>query len=279
MHYLSYVSLPFFKRKYKTLAWTIGIRASYKLNYDLNRKRVFLDKVYYHILNKCDAAIFYMKEALTFWKGTKLNPEKIFEAHNTVVVESIDRSKYKKDSILFVGTLYKEKNIYELVDAYMDAYKKDCNIPVLNIVGNGAEYENLQRIVTESKLEGKVNLLGRIMDEKILSELFAKAYICISPNQAGLSVLKSLGYGVPFVTRYNSITGGELLNIKDGYNGILYKEYNELVDIILQTNISPKKFEEMGDNAYSFYKENATPENMANGVIAALDYVLQNDKK
>ena len=275
MHYLSYVSLPFFKRKYKTLAWTIGIRASYKRNYDLKRKHDFLDKVYCSILKRCDALIFYMKEATSFWKDTQLNKEKIFEAHNTVVVEPIDRDKYQKDSLLFVGTLYKEKNIYELIDAYIDAYKQDANIPVLNIVGDGAEYANLQRIIAENNFEKRINLLGRITDERILSELFAKAHICISPNQAGLSVLKSLGYGVPFVTRSNAITGGELLNIKDGYNGILYNEYKELVDIILQIQKDPEKFKMLGENAYDFYQTNATPQKMADGVISALDYVLK----
>ena len=281
MHYLMYVSLPFVSHKYKLLTWSIGIRASYTRKYDLHRKQTFLDKVFYSINAQCDAIIFYMREAIDFYRSNGINTDKVFIAHNTVEVLPIDKNQMKnKNSVLFVGTLYKEKNVYELINAYIEVLQTgNENIPTLIIVGDGAEYQNIKNIVDTNQLSKHIHLLGRITDENILRDLFSEALICVSPNQAGLSVLKSLGYGVPFVTRRNAITGGEILNIQDGINGILYDKYEDLVDIINDVIIHKDKYLEMGKNAYVYYQKNATPEIMANGVIDALDYVFNDNHK
>lgn len=274
MHYLMYISLPFIPHKYKLLTWSIGIRASYTRKYDLHRKQTFLDKVFYSINARCNAIIFYMREAIDFYRSNGINTDKVFIAHNTVEVLPINGNQIKnKNSILFVGTLYKEKNVYELINAYIEVLKTgDENIPALIIVGDGAEYQNIKNIVDTNQLSKHIHLLGRITDEKVLRDLFSEALICVSPNQAGLSVLKSMGYGVPFVTRRNAITGGEILNIQDGINGILYDKYEDLVRIIEETSIDKDKYIKLGQNAHDFYQKKATPEIMANGVISALDY-------
>ena len=279
MHYLMYVSLPFIPHKYKLLTWSIGIRASYTRKYDLQRKQTFLDKVFYLINAKCDAIIFYMREAIDFYRSNGINTDKVFIAHNTVEVLPIDKNQMKnKNSVLFVGTLYKEKNVYELINAYIEVLQtSNENIPTLIIVGDGAEYQNIKNIVDTNQLSKHIHLLGRITDENVLRDLFSEALICVSPNQAGLSVLKSMGYGVPFITRRNAITGGEILNIQDGINGILYDKYEDLVDIISDVTIHKNKYLEMGKNAYAYYQENATPKIMANGVIDALDYVFNDN--
>lgn len=277
MHCLMYVSLPFVPHKYKLLTWSIGIRASYTRKYDLQRKQTFLDKVFYSINAKCDAIIFYMRAAIDFYKSNGINTDKVFIAHNTVKVLPLERiQKKNKNSILFVGTLYKEKNVYELINAYIEVLRAgNENIPTLIIVGDGAEYQNIKNTVDTNKLSRYIHLLGRITDENVLRDLFSEALICVSPNQAGLSVLKSMGYGVPFVTRKNAITGGEILNIQDGINGILYDKYEDLVGIINEVTTHRNKYLEMGEKAYVYYQENATPEIMANGVINALDYVFR----
>jgi len=85
-----------------------------------------------------------------------------------------------------------------------------------------------------------------------ISKLFTKSLLCISPNQAGLSVLKSMGYGVPFVARENAITGGERLNIINNSNGILYNSQAELVDIISNSFLNKQEYIEMGRNAKEY---------------------------
>lgn len=275
LHYVSYCSLPFSRRKNKVIAWSIGIRASYTKRYDVTRDRLFLDKIYGYIMNKAEAVIFYMKEPITFW-GNRINKEKIFIAHNTVdVIHNKPLNTKSKNRILFVGTLYKEKKIYELLDAYIEAKMRNNldTFLVLDIIGKGEEFDKIKDIINQNKLSDSIILHGPIYDELKLEEFFSNSIICISPDQAGLSVLKSMGYGVPYITRENAITGGERLNIINGENGILYKNKEELINIISEAFSTPSKYYKMGVNAKKYYDSNATISHMAQGFLDAIDYV------
>lgn len=277
LHYFSYCYLPFIARNFKVIPWTVGIRASYTLRYDVNRKKDFIDWLYGNILNKSDAIIFYMKEPLKFWKNS-LNKDKIFIAHNTVeVLEKENNSYEEKNNILFVGTLYKEKKIYELIEAFIQVKdNRDANNFLrLEIIGEGAEYENIKNLIELHGLSSSILLHGPIYEERLLVKYFSQALVCISTDQAGLSVLKSMGYGVPYISRANAITGGELFNIIDNYNGLLYRHHEELVSIIEDIYKNPKRYIVMGNNAYNYYHTNSTPIQMAQGVLDAIDFVLK----
>lgn len=86
--------------------------------------------------------------------------------------------------------------------------------------------------MTKNNMVGLIVFHGAIYDENVLAERFAQALLCISPTQGGLSVPKSMGYGVPFVTRKDSITGGEIYHITPGVNGIMYVKDEELTSVI-----------------------------------------------
>lgn len=277
LHHFSYCSLPFIRRTYKVIAWTIGIRASYTRRYDVSRKIEFLDKIYGHILNKSDAIIFYMKAPIEFWSNL-INKDKVFIAHNTVEVLTCKiQNKSQKNRILFIGTLYKEKKIYELIEAFIEAKKKinEKNFLCLDIIGNGEEYHNIKKIIEDHGLSDSIILHGSVYDEIKIFEFFSKSLLCISPDQAGLSVLKSMGYGVPYVTRENAITGGERLNIINQENGVLYNSKEELVFIIEDAYKNPELYIDMGINAQKYYNDNATVRHMAQGFIDAINYVLR----
>ena len=59
----SYCVLPFLRRRFKLVNWSIGFRASYTNPYITSRKHVLADKVFQTILSRCDASIFYMEKA------------------------------------------------------------------------------------------------------------------------------------------------------------------------------------------------------------------------
>jgi glycosyltransferase involved in cell wall biosynthesis len=275
LHYLSFCVLPFTNFKFKTIAWTIGIRASYTKRYDVYKKKNLLDIIYGKILNQCNALIFYMDEPKKYWANI-IDYEKIFVAHNTV---EVIRSEFAINSlngrILFVGTLYKEKKIYELLNAFLQARKNSMNNLKLDIVGNGPEFNNVLNFVKDHGLTENIFLHGEIYDEIVLSKIFANSLVCISPDQAGLTVLKSMGYGRPFVTRRDAITGGERLNVIDGVNGLLYNNYSDLVEIIVKVANNPNYFIQLGQNAQKYYDENATINHMAKGFIDAVNFVAK----
>ena len=115
LHYLSFWALLLFRTNTKLIPWTIGIRASYKRLYSLTAKKRVIDLLYGKLLNSFDSVIFYMKQPILFWRGI-INEEKIFVAHNTVdVLENGPKQINYINSILFIGSLYKEKKMINLI--------------------------------------------------------------------------------------------------------------------------------------------------------------------
>lgn len=275
LHWISLLLLTKkIKRNFKLIYWTIGVSASYSNKFDENTRWDFLR---YFFLRDADALLFYSSYPIKKFVKNKFKKEMLFVAPNTVKITHEQNDEFSsclKDSILFVGTLYKEKGIIELLYAYNEAFLKNSNIPNLNVIGDGTEMPNIIKWVNDKKLNDKINLLGAIYDNNILQNYFKNALACISPNQAGLSVLSSMGYGVPFITKFDSITGGERLNITNNETGILYISNSDLVKIILGISFNKTKYLEMGIKAKKWYNEKRTPNHMVNGFTSAINYVI-----
>lgn len=273
--------IPFLPhKKFKIVTWTIGKYVTYDIPYDLDKRPSLKDKVFESIQDAAQACIFYMPEPIKYWEKHKgIDSNKYFVAHNTVEIAAYDKlPAYKdRDSFLFVGTLYRQKGINELIEAYNIAKKKRTELPKLNIVGKGAEEQTIREQIKELSLENDIILCGAIYDENILKDYFLNAKLCISPKQAGLSVPKSLGYGCPFVTHPDAITGGERNNIIDGQNGVYYNSVEELAQILV-SSIEEEKYARMAENARDYYHNVCPPEKMANGALQAIRYVLDNTK-
>lgn len=271
--FLQFRFLGYKPRKYKLIFWGIGVAADYSTRYDSNP--IIVEKLA-KVAKKADAMLFYSQYPIEKYVKKGVTRDKLFVANNTVKVIPDNASSYqKKDKIIFVGSLYKEKKIDRLLSAYLQAYQINKEIFDLYIVGDGIEKENIKRWVIEKGLSEKIHLLGAIYDESKLSALFGEALICVSPDQAGLSVLKSMGYGVPFVTSKNAITGGEIFNIVNGENGILLDSLDELKNILLDCVENSEKYSLMGEKAKDYYDKYCTIEIMAEGFINAIDYSIK----
>lgn len=266
--------LSILPRKHKFIFWSIGVPASYSVHFgegtdDEYRKRNSIEK-------HADANIFYTEEAKQLRISRGYDGPPIFVAHNTTQVIKRNLSLDDKDSILFIGSLHAAKGIQVLLDAYKSAYDENQNVVKLNIVGGGESLNSIKDWVLDNNLKEVINVLGPIYDEEMKADLFMKALACISPLQAGLSVLESMGYGVPFVTDANAITGGEAYNIKNGNNGYFVENLNteKLKNVILDITQNRDKYKKMGQNAYDYYWSCRKPEDMAKGVIDAVEYVM-----
>lgn len=275
MHVVSYCLLPYRPRNNKLTNWSIGFRVSYDHPYLTDRKHTFADKLFLSILSRCDSSIFYMEKSKEFWQGTSLDLNKVFVAPNTTNVLPIELEPDKKKNFLFVGTLYKGKGLDLLLQSYKKAIETAHIDNKLHIVGDGDERNSIEKYVKVNHLEEKVILHGAIFDEKLLAYHFSEALLCISPTQGGLSCPKSMGYGVPFVTKTTAITGGEIYHINPGVNGIMYENDNELIEILIDASRNTEKYIEMGKNAKEYYDNNATIKHMANGAMAAFEYAMK----
>ena len=223
-----------------------------------------------------DANIFYTEEAKKLRMEHGYDGPKIFVAHNTTKVPRREFTTEGRDSVLFIGSLHAAKGIQVLLDAYKLAYAENKELVKLNIVGGGEPLPQIRKWVDDNGLNDVIYAMGPIYDEEKKADLFMKSLVCISPLQAGLSVLESFGYGVPFITDANAITGGEAYNIKDGEMGYRIEgmDAEKLKDAILDITAQPEKYKEMGKKAYDYYWTCRKPEDMAQGVIDAVEYVM-----
>ena len=270
--------LPFRRnRSFIPVSWDIGVRVSYRRHYSLERTMDWDDRLYGRIMRRCAANIFYMPEPVDVWARRGIPREKLFVAHNTVAITQTPYSPEGRKDFLFIGKLYPEKRVDLLLDAFRDAYEaagRPEAFPLLHIVGGGSEESVLMEKARRDGIDRQVIFHHPIYDEVLLAPLFQRSILCISPHQAGLSVLKSFAYGTAFATRRDAITGGEIFNIRDGENGVLYDDDPALTSILSDAVVHPEKYLEMGRAAHRFYATDASPETMAGGILAAVRYAI-----
>ena len=273
LHVLPYILLGFrLNRNFSLTFWGIGVSASYTKKFDEDRK---LDIIRFRIMDKAESLVFYSDYPINRYIEHNVKREKLFVAQNTVYIDERIEIPIEKEHLLFVGSLYQEKRIYELLDAYLFAYRKNQKIAPLLIVGDGEERQNIENWIQMNQLQNNIIMKGAIYESVILKEIYRYAIASISPGQAGLSVLSSMAYGVPFVTTDDAITGGELFNIKHGYNGLLYDgEIEHLSKIIEILSLDHEKTQKMGLNAQNYYFEHRTMDKMIDGLRKAIDYSI-----
>lgn len=265
--WIKYSTLPWFN-KTPVIFHTIGVSASYGKGFDEHKE---WDRVRNFFYSKADALAFYTDYPIKKYEDMGIPREKMFVAPNTVAVTPI-RNVIKKDTLLVIGTLYREKGIQSLLDVYKEL-RSSCNLPLLNIIGKGPDYDVINQWIQDNDMKDLIVLHGAIYEIDEKAKYFAQALACISPKQAGLTVLESMGYGVPFVSTKNAITGGELLNVHNGVDGVVLDSESELSFVVRDISENPDKYIAMGVKAKEFYDRNRTPQHMAQGFWDAIQYV------
>lgn len=265
--WLKYSTLPWFN-KTPVIYHTIGVSASYEKGFDEHKE---WDKVRNFFYSRADALALYTDYPIKKYEALGTPREKMFVAPNTVAVSPI-KDSVKKNALLVIGTLYREKGIQSLLDVYKEL-RPTCKLPLLNIIGKGPDYDVINQWILENNMQDLIVLRGAIYDINEKAKYFAQALACISPKQAGLTVLESMGYGVPFVSTKNAITGGELFNVHNGVDGVVMESDYELADVVRDISEHPEKYIAMGERAKVFYDNNRTPKHMAQGFWDAIQYV------
>jgi len=247
--------LLFRRKQYKLGMFGIGVSASYKKRYDSDKKSFFLRRF---IVNKSDFSIFYERYPYVKYLSCGIEESKLSVAFNTVApISQFDVSEKQYSSIIFLGSLYKQKKIFDLLYAYDLAYRKiDELLPDLEIVGDGDEFNNISDWIKTNNYTAKIRLHGRIENDEVLFPILNRAIACVSPGQAGLTVQKCFSCGVPFVTCSDAITGGEIFSIIDGFTGFLYGgTIDELSCLLRRMALDKEGFKRMSSNCYAFYSQ------------------------
>ncbi|MBI2705136.1 MAG: glycosyltransferase family 4 protein [Actinobacteria bacterium] len=121
--------------------------------------------------------------------------------------------------VVAVGRLMPAKRFDELVHLCAQARESIVDLQLV-IVGDGYEYDNLSRLVSELSAEGWVRLAGRATDEEVV-DLYRSAWVVASASIAegwGMSLTEAAACGTPTVARH---IPGHIDAVADGTSGVL----------------------------------------------------------
>ena len=121
-------------------------------------------------------------------------------------------------NFIYVGRLVAEKKPELLLNAYatlVDRLPRTCN---LVFVGSGPMQEYLARRTAELGLSDRVRFTGHIADVQQLREFYSRAIASVSPGYVGLSLIQSLGFGVPMVIADDEPHAPEIEAVREGEN-------------------------------------------------------------
>lgn len=248
--------------RYKFLWWGLDIGKS---NF-ATRLKVYISRLGFPI-------IFYNEYNRDKMALLNLGSSQLFVANNTFDVGKRNRSYLNpvKNKILFVGSFDQRKRNDLLIIAFSEIVSKIPKNIELVFIGDGAEKSNSEFLVEELSLTDRIKFEGRIDDPVTLSTYYDEAIVSVSYGQAGLSVLQSLGFGVPYITKVNAISGGEISNITHEKTGYFCQDNIEsLKEYILKLALNVGLARELGENSYEYYTKYCTVDNMADGFDTAL---------
>jgi len=234
-----------------------------------------VDRLKLFLLSLSDANIFYSIKHRDEFELIGLKLGVSFVANNTVQIDNpIDTSILsKKCSFIHVGSLNYRKRLDVVIRAIARLREEGLGYN-FDIVGSGEEEANLKGLVKELALSNFVKFHGRISDEKELTLIYSKSIAAISPGQAGLAVLQSMAFGVPFVTSRNAISGGEKENIVNGKNGILLENVSveSFCTFVRRVHSGEHDLLLMGAEAFVTYRTSASMELMVDAFCDAITF-------
>ena len=189
-----------------------------------------------------DSYYKYIKEAydsadklITVGNGLKKELENYTDNNIEVIHNLVDFSKFKvKETekhegvkLFSLAYLVEGKGMEALIKAFNEAFK-DENV-TLKIGGDGEKRHELEALIKELNLESKVELLGMLSREEVVSEINnCDGFVLASEHETfGVVYIEAMALGKPVLGTKN---GGAEDIIRD-YNGILVenKNHKELV--------------------------------------------------
>jgi len=145
-----------------------------------------------------------------------------------------------------------------LIKAFYKAFSKNPHI-TLTIVGSGAEYNNLSKLISDLKIENQIFLYGRASRNEVLNLLkHSDAFVLSSIYETfGVVLIEAIACGLPVLS---TKSGGPESIIKSDRYGILC-EINEKEFTQQLVNLYENRFkfnkDEIRNYAVEHFSENA----------------------
>ena len=234
------------------------------------KKKKIIDSFRFFIASRYKGVLLYSQLVADYYINNSVDEKKVFVANNTIKVPKPKEYISKPKDILFIGTVNERKKLDDLLIAFFNILPEIDKDICLNVVGDGPMLDEYINLVENFEDPNRVIFHGRIESSEELEKLFSKSLLSVSLGQAGLSILHSFSFGVPFMSYKTAINGGELENIENLVTGCITEPDDLEKDLISVLN-SPKELKKMGSNCYKLYWESRTVEHFANSFIKAFE--------
>lgn len=106
--------------------------------------------------------------------------------------------------LIFIGRLTTVKRLDILIHALEMLRNKD-KIFNLVLVGDGEKREDLEKLVTQKKLNSQIWFYGECYDDSQNAQLIYDAELCVAPGNIGLTAMHTMVFGTPVLTHDNFI--------------------------------------------------------------------------
>lgn len=191
-------------------------------------KGFLLRKAKEYVFKKSNLCIFQTQSSKDYYK--KIKEHKKVVIHNPFVDNMPDKYIYqRKKTIISVGRLTKQKNLFFLIDCFQKILLNHSDY-VLQIYGNGPLKEDLERYVANRNLEENIVFKG-VDPDWAKKEKNATAFVLSSIYEGMPNALaEAMFSGIPSISSDCEIGGPREL-IENEVNGLLYKT-NDVDEVV-----------------------------------------------
>ena len=132
----------------------------------------------------------------------RTNPKtEVLKINNGIEITEFKRSKtpLHEFNILINSRLVVQKNIHLVIEAMGSIKNLDIN---LKIIGEGGEFERLEDLITNLKIQNRVKMIGKV-ENNLISEFLKTSNLFIQASDyEGLphSILEAINYEVPILS-------------------------------------------------------------------------------
>lgn len=168
--------------------------------------------------------------------------------------------------LLSVGRLGKEKN-FEFLIKFFKRYSKINAKAHLVIVGAGVDYDKLNQLIKDLRIEDRAHLTGGIPNE-FMPQVYADASVFVFPSTSEVHPMVTIeagASGLPLVVADDPAFSDVVFDGENGY--LLPLKYNDFIEKVNYLLKNKKIREEFGERSKQIIKRNFQAEKITNQVV------------
>ena len=224
-----------------------------------NDNKKYINKIKsYHNLDYLCALTTTLKADYKRFLENSHSKVKVVLLPNMLVSLPKKKSSCNKKNLITVSRLDYGKRNDEIIEMFS---KIDDKYDKLYIIGDGEEYERLEKLIADLKLEDRVKLLGYMSHKDMEKYLFDSSIFLMASVTEGLPMvlLEAMSYGIPCIA-YKTASGTSDI-IDNEYNGYIIEnrdsdEYIKDINTLLDNDKLRMKYSKNAIlTAKKFYKD------------------------